>query len=123
MARAGDNTPLDLEGMLRRALTPVEPPEDLAVRLDDTLSSLTDLAAEELEAWELAAIGDPRRWVDGVARPAVAAAIGAGAGAALVVLRVHQSRGRRRASASDPLDYAERTVRAVADETRRLLDR
>lgn len=115
--------PLDLEGMLRRALTPVEPPEDLAVRLDETLTSLTDLVAEELEAWELAAIGDPRRWVDGVARPAVAAAIGAGAGAALVALRVHQTRGRRRASARDPLDYAERTVRAVADETRRLLDR
>ena len=49
---------------------------------------------------ELAAIGDPRRWVDGVARPAVAAAIGAGAGAVLVVLRVHQSRGRRRRPSS-----------------------
>ncbi|MCW2958810.1 MAG: hypothetical protein JWP18_1613, partial [Solirubrobacterales bacterium] len=46
-----------------------------------------------------------------------------GAGAALVVLRVHQSRGKRRSKATDPLDYAEQTVRAVADETRRLLDR
>ena len=120
---SGSDSPIDLEGMLRRALAPVEPPEDLAVRLDETLTSLTDLAAEELEAWELAAIGDPRRWVDNVARPAIAAAVGAGAGAALVALRVHQSRGRRRQKASDPLDYAERTVRAVADETRRLLDR
>jgi hypothetical protein len=118
---AGDA--FDLEAMLRRALAPVDPPEDLAARLDDTLSSLTDLIAEELESWELAAIGDPRRWVDGLARPAVAAAIGAGAGAALVALRVHQGRGRRKASASDPLDYAEQTVRAVADEARRLLDR
>ncbi|MCW3041676.1 MAG: hypothetical protein JWM31_3581, partial [Solirubrobacterales bacterium] len=50
-------------------------------------------------------------------------AVGGVAGAALVALRVHQSRGRRRADASDPLDYAEQTVRAVADEARRLLDR
>jgi hypothetical protein len=119
----GGGDAFDLETMLRRALAPVDPPEDLAARLDDTLSSLTELVAEELEAWELAAIGDPRRWVDGLARPAVAAAIGAGAGAALVALRVHQGRARRKASASDPLDYAERTVRAVADEARRLLDR
>jgi hypothetical protein len=123
MAGRAAEPPMDLEGMLRRALAPVEPPEDLAARLDETLTSLTDLVAEELEAWELAAVRDPRRWVHGLARPAAAAAIGAGAGAALVALRVHQGRGRRRASASDPLDYAERTVRAVADETRRLLDR
>ena len=121
--RDSDPYPVDLEGMLRRALAPVDPPDDLAVRLDGTLTSVTDLAAEHLEAWELAAVRDPRRWVDGLARPAAAAAIGAGAGAALVALRVHQSRGRRRASASDPLDYAGQTVRAVADEARRLLDR
>lgn len=123
MSAPGAGDVFDLEAMLRRALPPVDPPEDLALRLDETLSSLTDLVAEELEAWELAAIGDPRRWVDGVARPAVAAAIGAGAGAALIALRVHQGRGRRKAAASDPLDYAEQTVRAVADEARRLLDR
>ncbi|MCW3014404.1 MAG: hypothetical protein JWO02_1496 [Solirubrobacterales bacterium] len=118
-----DSSSIELEGMLRRALAPVDPPEDLGMRLDATLTSLTDLVAGELEAWELAAVRDPRRWVDGLARPAAAAAIGAGAGAALVALRVHQSRGRRRASASDALDYAEQTVRAVADEARRLLDR
>jgi hypothetical protein len=115
--------PIDLEGLLRRALAPVDPPDDLAGRLDETLTSVTDIVAEELEAWELAAIRDPRRWASGVARPAAAAAIGAGAGAARVALRVHQGRGKRRARATDPLDYAERTVRAVADETRRLLDR
>lgn len=114
---------IDLEALLRRALPPVDPPEDLAARLDDTLTSLTDLVAEELEAWELAAIGDPRRWVDHLARPAVAGAVGGAAGAALIALRVHQSRERRRARSSDPLDYAGQTVRAVADEARRLLDR
>ncbi|WP_354698258.1 hypothetical protein DSM112329_03925 [Paraconexibacter sp. AEG42_29] len=125
MADRARNEPesIDLEAMLRRALKPVDPPEDLAARLDETLTSLTDLVAEELEAWELAAIGDPRRWVDGLARPAVAAAVGGAAGAALVALRVHQGRGRRKARANDPLDYAEQTVRAVADEARKLLDR
>jgi hypothetical protein len=118
-----ESSSIDLEGMLRRALAPVDPPEDLGVRLEATLTSLTDLVAGELDAWELAAVRDPRRWVGGLARPAAAAAIGAGAGAALVALRVHQSRGRRRAGASDALDYAEQTVRAVADEARRLLDR
>ncbi|MCW3040021.1 MAG: hypothetical protein JWM31_1926, partial [Solirubrobacterales bacterium] len=109
-----DPPSFDLEAMLRRALPPVEPPEDLAARLDDTLTSLTDLVAEELEAWELAAIGDPRRWVDNVARPVAAVAVGGVAGAALCVLRVHQCRGRRKADASVPLVYAEHTVRAVA---------
>ncbi|MCW2957656.1 MAG: hypothetical protein JWP18_459, partial [Solirubrobacterales bacterium] len=66
--------PIDLEGLLRRALAPVDPPDDLARRLDKTLTSVTDLVAEELEAWELAAIRDPRRWASGVARPAAAAA-------------------------------------------------
>lgn len=112
----------DLERMLRQALHPVEPPEDLAVRLETTLSNLTDLAAEELEAWELSAMRDPRNWAS-AARPVAAVAIGGAAGAALVVLRVRQSSKKRRAGASDPLDYAEQTLRAVADETRRLLDR
>ncbi len=114
---------IDVEGMLRRALAPVEPPDDLALRLDETLTSVTDLVAEELEAWELAAVRDPRRWVDALARPAVAAAVGTGAGAALVALRVHQGRSKRLKSARDPLAYVEQTARAVADETRRVLDR
>jgi hypothetical protein len=112
----------DLERMLRQALAPVEPPEDLAVRLESTLSNLTDLAAEELEAWELSAMRDPRNWAS-AARPVAAVAIGGAAGAALVVLRVRQSSKKRRAHASDPFDYAEQTLRAVADETRKLLDR
>ncbi len=49
-----------------------------------TLVNLTELAQDELEAWELSAMRDPRNWV----RPAAAAVVGAGAGTALVVLRV-----------------------------------
>ena len=52
-----------------------------------------------------------------------AVAVGTTAGAALVVLRVRQQHRRRAAKASDPIDLAERTLRAVADETRRILDR
>jgi hypothetical protein len=109
----------DIEGLLRQALTPVEPPADLANRLDATLQNLTDLAAEELDAWELASIHDPRTWL----RPVVAVGVGGAAGAALVLLRVQSGRKKRKADAKDPLDYAEQTVKAVAEEARRLFDR
>lgn len=73
----------NLEGLLHRALSPVEPPEDLVMRLEGTLTNLTEIAVEELEAWELSAMRDPRNWV----RPAAALVVGTGAGAALVLLR------------------------------------
>lgn len=107
----------EFEARLRAALRPVEPPEDLAVRLERTLVSLTELAADELEAWELSSMRDPRNW----ARPAAAAVVGAGAGAALVVLRVRGRHRRRRAQSENVLDLAERTMRDLADEARRLL--
>ncbi|MCW3004966.1 MAG: hypothetical protein JWQ20_4264 [Conexibacter sp.] len=108
----------DFEGLLRRALAPVEPPEDLAARMEWTLAGLTEMAQDELETWELSTMRDPRNWV----RPVAAVAVGTTAGAALVLLRVRQQH-RRRSRASDPLDFAERTLRSVADETRRILDR
>lgn len=110
--------PGDFENLLKRALTPVEPPADLGVRLESTLAELTELAADELESWELSAMRDPRNWI----RPVAAVAVGSTAGAALVLLRVRQQH-RRAQRAKDPIDLAERTLRAVADETRRLLDR
>jgi hypothetical protein len=85
----------NLEALLREALTPVEPPEDLAQRLESTLTTITALAAGELEAWELSAMRDPRNWV----RPAAAIAAGGAAGAALVVLRAR----RRTHAATGPL--------------------
>ena len=81
----------NLEGLLHRALAPVEPPEELALRLEDTLAGITELAVGELEGWELSAMRDPRNWV----RPAAAVVIGGGAGLALVLLRA-----RRRAAAA-----------------------
>ena len=109
----------DFEARLYAALQPVDPPEDLPVRLERTLVSLTELAADELEAWELSAMRDPRNW----ARPAAAAVIGAGAGTALVVLRVRSRHRKRRAQSTGVLDLAERTVRDLADEARKLLPR
>ncbi len=76
----------NFEGLLRQALAPVDPPEDLAQRLEDTLTSITELAVGELEAWELSAMRDPRNWV----RPAAAVVVGSTAGVALVLLRARR---------------------------------
>ncbi len=46
----------DIEARLRDALAPVDPPVHLQARLETTLDSIVELAADELEAWELEAI-------------------------------------------------------------------
>jgi hypothetical protein len=108
----------NFEGLLSEALAPVEPPEDLAERLESTLTSITEMAADELEAWELSAMRDPRNWV----RPAAALVAGSAAGTALVLLRA-----RRRAHGSAGIDLdgardaAERVLRDLSRETRKLL--
>ena len=112
----------DLEGLLRQALAPVDPPERLSKRLEDTLSTLTDAAADELDAWEMSAMKDPRNWAS-VHRPVLAAAVGTTAGVGLILLRTRAKNKKHRAQASDPFDFAERTLRDLADEARRLLDR
>jgi hypothetical protein len=109
----------ELESLLRRALAPVEPPEDLAQRLERTLVNLTELAQEELDSWELSAMRDPRNWV----RPAAAAVVGVSAGTALVALRVRSRHRSRRQQASGLLDLVGRTVRDAAEEAGRLLRR
>ncbi len=107
----------NLEALLREALTPVEPPADLVARLEHTLTSLTELAQDELESWELSAMRDPRNWV----RPAAAAVIGASAGTALVALRVRSRHRSRRQQSSSLMELAERTVKDIAEEARRVL--
>jgi hypothetical protein len=109
------------EALLREALAPVEPPEDLVLRLEGTLLSITEMAADELEAWELSAMRDPRNWV----RPAVAIVAGTAAGGALVVLRARR-RAQETAAESDrrfaALDRsAQQAVRKLSQQTRRLL--
>lgn len=109
----------DFEGLLRQALSPVDPPEGLSDRLESTLANLTELAADELEGWEISSMRDPRNW----ARPIAAVAIGTTAGAALVLVRVRQQSKKRRAQSTGVLDLAERTVRDVAGEARKLIAR
>jgi hypothetical protein len=107
----------DFEALLREALAPIEPPDDMLARLETRLVSLAELAQDELEAWELSAMRDPRNWV----RPAAAVVVGAGAGTALVALRV-RSRHRVRAQQSDSfMQLAERTIQDIAEEARRVL--
>jgi UDP-N-acetyl-D-mannosaminuronic acid transferase (WecB/TagA/CpsF family) len=108
----------DIEVLLRQAFRPVEPPESLATRLESTLQELTELAAEELESWELGSMRDPRNWV----RPVVAAAVGTAAGAGLVVLRV-RSHHRKQRKQVQGIELAQRTMRAAAEEVRRVIDR
>ncbi len=108
----------NFEVLLRQALAPVDPPEDLAVRLETTLTNLTELAAEELEAWELSAMRDPRNW----ARPAAAVVVGTGAGAALVLLRARH-RAAHRARHGGVRGVAERTLHDVNEEARKLFGR
>jgi hypothetical protein len=107
----------DFESLLREALTPVEPSADLVKRLELTLVNLTELAQDELEAWELSTMRDPRNWV----RPAAAAVLGTGAGTALVLLRVRSRHRTRRQQSSSLLELAERTLKDVAEEARRVL--
>ncbi len=107
----------NLEGLLREALAPVEPPADLVERLEGALTSITEMAADELEAWELSAMRDPRNWV----RPAAAVVAGSAAAAGLVVLRA-----RRRTTSTPPnlkglRQAAERAVEDLERETRKLL--
>jgi hypothetical protein len=112
----------NFESLLREALAPVEPPDALVERLESTLTTITELAADELEAWELSAMRDPRNWV----RPVAAVVAGSAAGAALVVLRAR----RRTRTTRGPLGVrwpqldagvAERTINDVRREARKLL--
>jgi hypothetical protein len=107
----------NFESLLREALAPVEPSEDLTLRLEGALLSITELAADELQEWELSAMRDPRNW----ARPAAAVVAGGVAGTALVLLRarhrahVEVSRG---GILGGTRGTAERALRDIRRETR-----
>jgi hypothetical protein len=107
----------DFEALLREALSPIDPPDDLPARMELTLVNLTELAQDELESWELSTMRDPRNWV----RPAAAAVVGASAGTALVVLRVRSRHRARKQQSSSLLELAERTLQDFAQETRRIM--
>ncbi len=108
----------DFELLLKRALSPVEPPKELEARLELTFGSLVDMAAEELEAWELSSMRDPRNWV----RPVAAAAVGSGAAIGLVLVRTQRRRHKRRNESHGAVDLLNRTLRDLAREARRVAD-
>ena len=90
-----DTGQLHLEALLSDALRPIEPPEDLASRVESTLTTITEQAAAELSSWaeelsegELQALRDPRNWV----RPVAAVAVGTVAGGALVLVGMRRRR-------------------------------
>src|ERR1700712_1712175 len=92
-------TSWDVESLLADALAPIEPPERLSGRVEDTLAAVTQAAAEELSQWaeelsesELRALRDPRNWV----RPVVAVGAGGAAPGALVVMELRR-RGKQQA--------------------------
>jgi hypothetical protein len=114
--------PFDIEARLKAALAPIEPPEELSLRMESRLGTLVELAADELETWELSSLRDPRNWPRAALRPAAAVVVGAGAGAGLVVLRTRRRRHKRRAQAHGALDLAERTLRDVAREALRVFE-
>jgi len=111
----------DFETRIKQALSPVEPPVDLEQRLELTLGEIVELAADELDAWELATFKDPRNWVR-IARPAAAVVLGTGAAVGLVVLRTQRKRHRRRAQARGALDLVDRTLRDFGRESLRVFD-
>lgn len=100
---------IDFEALLTDALRPIEPPEDLATRVEGTLSSIAQQAAAELSSWadelsdgELEALRDPRNWV----RPVAAVAIGGAAAGALLIVG-----NRRRRRPGGIRDTTERLLR------------
>jgi hypothetical protein len=60
----------DVEALLGDVLRPIEPPELLSGRIEDTFTALSAAAATELSDWaeelsdsEMRALRDPRNWV------------------------------------------------------------
>jgi hypothetical protein len=90
----------DVEALLGDALRPIEPPERLSGRIEETFSTLSARAATELSDWaeelsdsELSALKDPRNWV----RPVVAVSVGGVATGALVLFELRR-RGKQEAA-------------------------
>jgi hypothetical protein len=115
----------DVESLLRSALRPIEPPENLPGRVEETLSAVTEAAAEELSAWaeelsesELRSLRDPRNWV----RPAAAIAAGGIAAGGLVLVELRRRGGRRPNRLSGLADQVSDIADQVRDQVRNRLD-
>jgi hypothetical protein len=94
-------TEQSVERMLADALRPIEPPDSLSGRLEETFSAISEKAASELSDWadelsdsERQALRDPRNWV----RPVVAVTAGGVATGALVLLELRRRSQKRSGS-------------------------
>jgi hypothetical protein len=115
----------DVESLLRSALRPIEPPEKLSGRLEETLSAVTEAAAEELSAWaeelsesELRSLRDPRNWV----RPAAAIAAGGIAAGGLVLVELRRRGDKRPNRLSGLADQVSDIANQVRDQVRNRRD-
>jgi hypothetical protein len=108
----------DFETLLREAFRPIDPPAELEERLELRLTSLVEAAADELEAWELSSMRDPRNW----ARPVAAAAVGGAAAVGLVIVRTQRKRHKRRAAADNPIELMQHTIRDLGREAGKIID-
>jgi hypothetical protein len=115
----------DVETLLRSALRPIEPPENLAGRVEETLSAVTEAAAEELSAWaeelsesELRSLRDPRNWV----RPAAAIAAGGIAAGGLVLVELRRRGSKQPSRLSGLADQVTDIADQVRDQVRNRRD-
>src|SRR3954452_20007796 len=109
---------MDFEQLLRQALQPVDPPDELEARLEDRHRTIAVAPVEELEGWELSAMRDPRNWIPTVA----AAGVGASAAVGLVLVRTQRRRHKRRAASANVVELAQNTVHDLAREAGRVID-
>ena len=112
MSDPGERVSAEFEALLASALRPIDPPETLRERFEETLANVSQTAATELSDWadelsesELESLRDPRNWV----RPVVAVAAGGVATSALVLLEMR--RHRRSARGERALRGLSRIVR------------
>jgi hypothetical protein len=115
----------DVESLLRSALRPIEPPEKLSGRVEETLSAITEAAAEELSAWaeelsesELRALRKPRNWV----RPAAAISAGGIAAGGLVLVELRRRGSKRPTLFSGLADQVSDIADQVRDQVRNRRD-
>src|SRR3954466_10775379 len=115
----------DVESLLRSALLPIQPPENLSGRVEETLIAETEAAAEELSAWaeelsesELRSLRDPRNWV----RPAAAIAAGSVAAGGLVLVELRRRGSKRPSRLSGFADQVSDIADQVRDQVRNRRD-
>jgi hypothetical protein len=110
----------DFETLLRQAFAPIDPPAELEARVEARLTGLLELAAEELEGWELSTLSDPRNW-PGIPRTAALATVGGAAAVGLVLVRTQRKRHKRRAASDNVLELVEHTLHDLRKEAGKLV--